>query len=74
MYSRTLIHTECGKLFDLRKQIKLDLHDKNNQETKDKLDQVERDIANKIDEHLIINTTRKQIISTHNLLSSRINY
>ena len=46
--------TECGKLFEIRKKLKLDLNVNNDQETKNKLNQIEHDIANKIDEQFRI--------------------
>ena len=47
---RKFIETECGKLFETRKRLKLDLQNFNKEDTRIKLDQIEIDIANKIDE------------------------
>ena len=56
---RKFSETECGKLFEVRKRLKLELQENDNPNTFNKLNQVEKDIAHKIDKQFLINVQEK---------------
>ena len=51
--NRKFSETECGKLFEVRKRLKLELKESDSPSLHDRLDKVEKDIANKIDEQFL---------------------